>query len=185
MKKPDWKEWLNDKKVCKEWRDYYLKSGILRKGARKPEQYFKKAVHNLDFSNWLLEKHKDEIPSIFAEERFFDWVITGYYYSMYHAALALIASKNLFSKSHLATLCALVLYFYHENKLSKEEIEIVAESIGKTIDEKDVEIIVETKSLRERATYNVSYDFEESLVKTAKQNAIKFTENVRSILQIN
>jgi len=96
MKKPDWKEWLNDKKVCKEWRDYYLKSGILRKGARKPEQYFKKAVHNLDFSNWLLEKHKDEIPSIFAEERFFDWVITGYYYSMYHAALALIASKTCF-----------------------------------------------------------------------------------------
>lgn len=185
MKKPDWLEWLRRKNVCKHWHQYYLKQKMLRKSTLDSGLYLKKAVHNLDFTNWIYDKHRDEIPSTFGNERFFDWVIVGYYYSIYHAALALIATKNLLSKSHLATLNALILHFYHETKkLDKKDIELIAESIGKTLDKEDIEIVVNVKSLRERASYSASYEFEESLVKTAKENAIRFIGKVKAILGV-
>ncbi|MBU5678752.1 MAG: hypothetical protein QXJ96_03270 [Candidatus Aenigmatarchaeota archaeon] len=184
MKRPNWKVWLENRKECKKWNNFYLQKKILRKQSLKPKDYFIKALHNLDFANWIYEKHKNEIKNLFGEQRFFDWVIVIYYYAIYHAALALIASKNLFSKSHLATLNALILYFYHEKKIEKEDVEIVIESISKVLEREDIETIVETKELRERASYGASYEFEESLVETAKSNAIKFIEKVRSILEI-
>lgn len=182
MKKPDWKEWIKNRDECKRWFETYMKKGILKQGSLKPQAYVKKCLHNLDFTNWILGKHKDEIPKIFGKERFFDWVIVGYYYAVYHAALALIASKNLFSKSHSATLNALILHFYHEKKIEKEDVEIVAESIP--LEREDIEIITETKEMRERASYNASAEFEESLVETAKENAIKFISKAREILEI-
>ncbi len=184
MKRPDWKAWLKNRKECKKWNSFYLKNKVLRKQTLKPKDYLKKALHNLDFANWVYEKHKTEIKSLFGEERFFDWVIIIYYYAIYHAALALIASKNLFSKSHLATLNALILHFYHEKKIEKEDVEIFVESISKALEKEDIEDIIETKELRERASYEAGYEFEESLVETAKSNATKFIEKVRHILEI-
>lgn len=184
MKKPNWKIWLENKKECKSWNNFYLKKSILRKQSLKVEDYLRKALHNLDFANWVYKKHESEIKSLFGEQRFFDWVIVIYYYAIYHAALTLIASKNLFSKSHLATLNALILHFYHEKKIEKEDVEIVVESISKALEKEDIENIVETKELRERASYGASYEFEESLVEVAKANAIKFIEKVRHILEI-
>ena len=118
---------------------------------------------------------------MFGEQRFFDWIIVIYYYSIYHAALALLSSINLFSKSHLATLNALILHFYYNKKIKKDDVEIVAKSIP-SLEREDIETIVETKELRERASYEVGYEFEESLVKVARSNAIKFIEKVRNIL---
>ncbi len=54
-----------------------------------------------------------------------------------------------------------------EKKINKEDIEIVAGSIGTTIMKDDIEIIIDSKSLRERAIYNVGYEFDEALVKRA------------------
>jgi uncharacterized protein (UPF0332 family) len=184
MKKPDWKAWLEDTRLCKRWNNLYIKKGILHKQSLKVEDYLKKALHNLDFANWVYEKHKTEIKNLFGEQRFFDWVIVIYYYAIYHAALALVASKNFFSKSHLATLNALILHFYHARKIKREDVEIVIESISKVLEREDIETIVETKELRERASYEASYEFEESLVEIAKANAIKFIKKVRQILEI-
>ncbi len=156
---------------------------MLKRTTFKPENHIGKAVHNIDFSNWLLDKHKNEIPSLFGEQKFHDWVIIGYYYAIYHASLALIASKGLESKSHLATLSAIILFFYHEKKIEKEDVEIVAESIEAAIDKGDIEIIIESKSLRERASYGVGYEFDEALVRKAQNNAIRFMKKARQILQ--
>ena len=183
MKKPDWKAWLEDRKECKRWYELYLRKGLLRTRELKPGSYLKKALHNLDFANWVYEKHEDEIKAVFGEQRFFDWVIVIYYYAIYHAALALIALKNLFSKSHRATLNALILCFYHEGKIEREDVKIVAESIERTLEKEDIEAIVESKELRERASYEASYEFEEKLVKIAKGNAVKFIRKVRTILE--
>lgn len=129
-----------------------------------------------------LRATQSEVESRFGGKRFFDWVIVVYYYAIYHAALALIASKNLFSKSHLATLNALTLHFYHGKKIEKEDVEILAESISESLGKEDIASIVETKELRERASYSVSYEFEESLAETARENAVRFIEKVREIL---
>lgn len=182
MKKPDWRVWLRNKAKCKKWYIYYRRRSMLKKTTFKPENYMKKATHNIDFSNWLLDKHKDEIPAVFGDQKFYDWVIVGYYYTVYHASLALIASKGLESKSHFATLSAITLFFYHEKKISKEDVEIVAESIGTTITKDDIEIIIDSKSLRERASYNVGYEFDETLVKRAQSNAVKFMQKARDVL---
>jgi len=182
MKKPDWRVWLRSKSECRKWYDYYRKNSMLKKTTFKPENYMKKATHNIDFSNWVLAKHKDEIPTVFGDQKFYDWVIVGYYYTVYHASLALIASKGLESKSHFATLSAIILLFCHEKKISKEDVEIVAESIGTTITKDDIEIIIDSKSLRERASYNIGYEFDEALVKRAQSNAVKSMQKVRSVL---
>ena len=90
--------------------------------------------------------------------------------------------KGLESKSHFATLSAIILFFYHEKKITKEDVEIVAESIGTTITRDDIEIIIDSKSLRERASYNVSYEFDEALVKRAQSNAVKFMQKARDVI---
>lgn len=184
MKKPDWNVWIKNKAECRRWYNYYRKHKMMKRTTLKPENYMKKATHNIDFSNWLLDKHKDEIPAVFGNQKFHDWVIVGYYYAVYHASLALIASKGLESKSHFATLSAIILFFYHEKKISKEDVETVAESIGAAITKDDIEIIIDSKSLRERASYNVGYEFDEALVKRAQNNAVKFMQKTRDILSV-
>ncbi len=180
MRAPNWENWLKNKDDCKTWLDYYLKKGMLRKARLSQKDYLHKAQHNIDFANWVDEKHKDELPKLFGEERFYDWVISGYYYAIYHASLALISSKGHTSKSHYATLCAIIWFFHHENKhLDEEDIELLHHTMNK----EDIEIIAETKELRERASYGVSGNFESSLVKKSRENAVYFLNKIREILQ--
>ena len=184
MKKPDWTAWVEDKKECLKWNRLYLKKGMLRRGSLKPRNYLKKSLHNLDFANWIYDKHKYEIKDFFEGESFFDWVIVIYYYAVYHGALALLASKNLSSKSHMATLNALILNFYHENEIEKKDVEVVADSISKSLEKEDIKIFAGSKDLRERVSYGAGYNFEESLVKSSKKDVISFIEKVRSILEL-
>ncbi len=177
---PDWRIWIKDERECKEWLEQYLRRQVLRAETRKPEDFLKKAEHNLSFSNWLIDKHKDEIPRIFgSHENFYDWVTVSFYYCVYHAALALISKFRISSKSHSATLCAVIYYYYHKSKnLTKEDIELLGEYLG----EEDIESFARTKSLRERASYGVSINFELMLVDEAKKNAESFIEKARRIL---
>ena len=75
MKKPDWKTWMNDKKDCRFWLDDYFKKKILRKSSDESRLHLRKTDHNLNFANWVSEKHKDEIPEIFGNETFYDWIM--------------------------------------------------------------------------------------------------------------
>jgi len=185
MEKPSWRLWLKSKEECRKWNKAYLKKGILRKNTLRPKDHLDKAIHNLDFGNWVYDKHKrGEIKDFFGKQRFFDWVLVIYYYAVYHAALALIASEGFSSKSHLATLNVLILRFYHEDKIGKEDVEIVAEVMPRHLERDDIEVMTETKELRERASYGASYDFEESLVKKAKKDVVKFIEKSRNMIGI-
>ncbi len=181
MKKPDWKRWLADSRLCKKWFDGYVERGVLRKSRLGKELYLEKARHNLDFANWVKEKHKDELPELFGEERFYDWTVNAYYYAIYHAALALISVEGFSSKSHAATLCAVIWFFCHKRKmLEKKDIELIRESI----DREDIEKITITKGLRERASYDVSVSFELVLVEKARENAVGFLSKVKEILGV-
>ena len=71
MKRPNWKLWLADKKECKFWLENYLQKRILKKSADESKLHLKKTDHNLTFANWIMEKHKDEIPEIFGEDTFY------------------------------------------------------------------------------------------------------------------
>ena len=67
MKKPDWKLWLNDKTECKFWMDNYIRKKILKKSSNESRLHLKRTDHNLTFANWIIEKHKDEIPGILVQ----------------------------------------------------------------------------------------------------------------------
>lgn len=177
--RPDWKLWLKDPKDCKSWLDDYKRKKVLRPETLGPEDFLGKAEHNLAFSNWLMDKHREEIPKIFGQnENFYDWAIASFYYSVYHSALALVSRFRLSSKSHFATLCALIHYYYHRSKeLTKEDIEF----LGGRLEEGDVEAFMHAKALRERANYGVSRDFERMLADDAKESAERFLEKARKI----
>ncbi len=180
MKAPNWKDWMNDKAICNKWLDYYIDKRMIRKSRLAPKDHLHKAQHNIDFANWLTQKHKDELPKLFGNERFYDWVISGYYYSIYHASLALISSKGYESKSHYGTLCVIIWFFHHEMMhLDENDISLIHHSMGR----EDIEIITETKELRERASYGVSGDFELGLVNKSKENTVYFLNKVREILE--
>jgi len=180
MKLPDCNEWIRNSKLCRQWLESYVKRGILKKSNLRSILYLNKSRHNLDFANWIREKHKEEIPRLFGNERFYDWVINAYYYSVYHAALALIAEKGFSSISHNATVCAVIWFYYHQRKvLDKKDIEIIKDSINK----EDIDIITKTKDLRERASYDVSSTFESGLSEIARNNAVYFLSKAKTILR--
>lgn len=75
MKSPNWKIWLKDKNECKIWLNNYIKKKMLRKSSNDSKLHLKKADHNLIFANWIIEKHKDEIPEIFGNGKFYDLIM--------------------------------------------------------------------------------------------------------------
>ena len=178
--KPNWRDWLKNKKECKFWLDKYTKSKILQKRKDESNLYIRKSDHNLNLANWIFEKHEDEIPETFGEETFYDWIINIYYYAIYHSALALVSSDGYYSKNHSATLCCIIYYHYHiNNSLKDEDVELIA----KSLDKEDIETLGESKELRERASYNVHAEFEKNLAEDAKEQSVNFTNKIKSILE--
>ncbi len=61
----------------------------------------------------------------------------------YHAALALLAQAGYRSKSHMASLCGIILHYYHKNKiLEKKHIEILRQ-----INRENIEQFIEAQNL--------------------------------------
>ena len=183
MKKPDWKLWVRDKKECKLWLDQYMKKKLLTKSGDESKLHLRKADHNLNFANWVVEKHRDEIPELFGKETFYDWVISIYYYAVYHAALALISQERCKSKSHSATLCFLIYYHYHSQKaLDEEDVELVASS-ARPLDKEDIEALGYSKELRERACYDVHEVFERELSQQVREQTADFVNKIKALIK--
>lgn len=97
------------------------------------------------------------------EEEDYKWAIVQGYYSMFHAARALIYSKGYREKSHRACLVALREFFL--DSLGEERI-------------KDLE---EAMDLRESADYGSAYTDQDA--KNLVEKAEAFLENVKRILK--
>jgi uncharacterized protein (UPF0332 family) len=178
MKRPDWKEWIKDQEECKRWLDEYFKKKILRKSEDESKLHLRKTDHNLNFANWILEKHESK-TEIFEEETFYDWIINMFYYAVYHATLALISKEGCKSKNHSATLCFLIYHHYHLQKaIDKEDVELIASSL----DKEDIEVIGTSKELREKACYDVHESFEKDLTEGVKEKVVDFVVKIKGIL---
>ena len=180
MKRPNWKLWLKDEKECKSWLDNYIKKKILKKVSDESKLHIKRTDHNLTFANWIIEKHKDEIPKVFGEDTFYDWVISIYYYAIYHAALALMSKEGFTSKNHSATLAFLIYHHYHLQKaLAKEDVELIASSLEK----EDIETLGVSKELREKACYDIHESFEKRLAEDIQGQAVDFANKIKLLLR--
>ena len=111
---------------------------------------------------------------------YYDWCITGCYYAIYQIALALIRTKEVYSKNHDATLCLLARDYYQEG-ITKEDIELINVFF---LDYQDLLIYVHTKDKREEASYSSKYNFDKNKVEELRLKTIDFINKAREILDI-
>ncbi|MBI2665779.1 HEPN domain-containing protein [Candidatus Woesearchaeota archaeon] len=107
--------------------------------------HLEKAGHNLRFV-----EHTTKTD-------FSDWVLVGCYYTLYHAALALLLKKGLFSKNHDATLCLLIREYYKE--FSEDEFELINFTF---LNNEDILFYIHAKDKREQASYSTKIAFKNS-----------------------
>lgn len=175
LKKFDWKIWFDDKEKLEDSFSFYLKKGAITKETETEslsKSHMNKADSNLDFINFL-EKSK----------RFYDWIIVGCYYTIYHASLSLLSKKGFSSKNHLASLCALIKFYYFNEKkisLTKEDIELVSKS---SLEKQEIAYFAEAKEKRETASYIPSQSFTKSEAEDLRKKTIQFVNKCKEILE--
>ncbi len=128
------------------------------------EGHIAKSKHNLRFVNDNFKLG------------YFDWVVTGCYYSVYHSVLALILSKGFSSKNHDASLAILIQEFYKDFVSDFDFINALF------IDYSDVNFYIETKEKRKLASYSSSSVFSKVEVKSMISRATEFVNKAEEIL---
>jgi len=170
QKQFNWEIWLEDSERVERSFNFYLNKESIKtekETSYLSKSHLKKAESNLKFINFL-EEHNS----------FYDWIIVGRYYTIYHCALALISKKGYSSKNHLATLCTLIKFYY--DSLNKEDIKLVSIS---SLEKKEVNYFVYAKEKRETASYGVSEESNKNEAIDLKKKTIQFLNKTREILE--
>lgn len=150
---------------------------------------WQKAVNDLALAQGLLkistdEKIKDALGYT-KETTFFDWVIVSSYYSIFHAAQALLGIKKIkiTGRLHHATLISFVKHYIVNNELAKELFLIYedAESKAKEL----LEIIEEEKQKRGMFQYHRLSKNNLEPAKESIENAKTFLAAIQEVLKKN
>lgn len=163
---------LSDRALVSKRIDQYIKEESLHTFPVDKEEirgHIMKADHNLKFVN-------DNI-----ELGYFDWCLTGCYYTVYHAALALIMAKGYSSKNHDATLCILIEEYYKKG-VSADEIELLNKFF---LDYQEIVFYVQSKEKREDASYSTKIKFDKPLVNDLRIKAALFVDKAKKIIEQN
>jgi len=127
--------------------------------------HMEKAKHNLNF---IGDTKKRDYP---------DWIVTGCYYAIYHAVLALILSKGYFSKNHDASLSALIKEFYEDFVSAFDFINTLF------INYNDVTFYIKVREKRESASYSTSFHFSKQDMNKIISETIKFVNKAEEIIE--
>ena len=145
------------------------------------EPYFRKARSNLITMEILskVEKHKEllAIPKDHSTE---EWVVVVAYYSMYMAALSLLAKIGFKSKSHTATAAALEEFFVRKKLLDKTQLENFENVRMK---KEEIEMLKDVRDRREIAQYSVTKRTTKEIAEKTKEDAHKFVDSVEEIFE--
>ena len=148
------------------YNQFILKRLIIKKGSDLSEAHVSKSDSNMEFAGFLLDNNK-----------FIDWAVVGLYYSVYHAALALVSKKGYSSKEHNATLCFLIKNF---SEFSIEEINLIDEL---QIKREEIEFYSGLKEERNKASYSTSLIFNKDKVYELREKSILLINKIKSILE--
>lgn len=160
-------ELLKDRKKLEETYNWYLQKKIIRKSLSDLSgAHIAKSDSNIEFVSFLLEN-----------EKFFDWCVTGMYYAVYHASLALLSKEGFLSKDHSATLCFLIKNF---SEFSQEDIELIDKL---QISKEEIEFYSGLKEERRKASYSTSLLFDKDKVEELKEKSILIINKIKSILE--
>lgn len=174
---------IENKEYCEKAFKHYLKIKVLKRVSEPSSQKnVNKALSNLEFGNFILEEHNFSIKEKLSGKHFYDWCIIIYYYAMYHITLALIEKLGYKSKSHIATLAAATLFYYHkDNLLKREDIEFIIDKID--VEKEELDMVVEAKNMRERACYGTDEVFELAMAKRLQEQTADFVNRIRGLLE--
>lgn len=182
MKNKKWQIWLENKRTLKHDYKKYKRKKIIRKiepSSRISKIHLNKSFHNLDFANFTLKNQKN-INKRTNEETYFDWIIVISYYSMYHAAIALLFKLGYKADTHLATICVLCKECLGKT-LEKKDIEKLSHTLD--LSEEEIKEIGQAKERRVRASYSGSISFEKNLAELTLAEAQKFINKIANILE--
>jgi len=160
---------LSDNKLLLEKiRNYFEDGSIITIAVNKEEirGHLLKADNNLKFVN-------DNIAL-----GYFDWCITGCYYAVYHAALALNILKGYHSKNHDATLCILIKEYYRKG-VDAEEIALLNKFF---LDYQEILFYVQSKQKREDASYSTQIKFDKTLISGLRIKSALFIDKAKQII---
>jgi uncharacterized protein (UPF0332 family) len=156
-----------EKKLLEKEIHYFIGKKHLRKAEANPElvqSHLKKARHNLEF--YRINKR---------QRTFNDWLIVVLYYSLYHAALALLTHKHYFSKNHHATLLVLI----KEYPITKDEATLLHEL---SISKEDAELYTKLKEDRHGASYTTDLKFSDKAIETYESKVLDFINKAEDLI---
>ena len=116
-----------------------------------------------------LERAEEKLrsASLLFENNMFADVISEAYYSMFHAAKALLALRGLFSKTHTGVVSQFGLQFVNEGLIE----EWYAKSLA----------IAQTK--REKADYDIFYEPSNEEAESVLEDADKFLQRIKEAIE--
>ncbi|MEK6936027.1 MAG: hypothetical protein AABW67_04505 [Nanoarchaeota archaeon] len=168
---------------CREVFNFFIKKEVIKR--TNPdlfEKYLNKSLNNLEFGNFILSEHKFSIKRKLKKKSFYDWCVVIYYYSLYHAVLALISKAGFESKNHIASISALTLFYYHKkNVLKKEDIQFIIDNLN--LKSEDIEFLFNSKEIREKASYRVDETFDLLLAKNSQEKTVEIVNKIKEILK--
>lgn len=165
--------------------DWFINKKLLLKDKtikNLANDYMEKAKSNI-VTMELLSKATNfrdilELPSSYDPN---EWVVIAAYYSMYIAALSVLAKLGYKSKNHSATSKALEEFFVKKKLLEKEYLEIL-EKIK--IKKEEVEELNKVRDRREIAQYSVTKETTKNIAEETKKDAHKFVDRMEELFDL-
>lgn len=174
---------IESEEYCRKVFAFFIKKGIIKK--TNPdlfEKHLNKSINNLEFGNFILSEHKFSIKRKLKNKSFYDWCVVIYYYSLYHAVLALISKAGFESKNHVASISALTLfYYYKKNVLKKEDIQSIIDNFN--LKSEDIEFMFNSKEMREKASYRIDETFDLILAGNSQEKTVELVNKIKDILK--
>lgn len=162
-------KWFLDKKLL-------LKDGTVKNLAGN---YMEKARGNLITMELLNKAIRFreilELPQNYDPN---EWVVISAYYSMYMAALSVLAKLGYKSKNHAATIMALEEFLVKKHLLEKEFLQILEKIKIKT---EEIEELNKIKDRREIAQYSVTKETTKNIAEETKNDAHIFVDRMEEI----
>ena len=177
-----WEIWLVNRSELENDFKEYLRKNVVRKiepNFRLSKSHINKAFHNLDFANFTL-KEQTKVNRRNDAENYFDWVIIISYYSMYHAATALLYKLGYKTSAHLATICVLSEECLGKT-LKKQDIEKLSALLE--LSKEEIKEIGRAKERREKASYSGSISFEKELAELTITDAQSFVNKIADLVE--
>lgn len=118
----------------------------------------------------LLEKAERKLKAAekLYESKMYEDAVSRAYYAMYHAAIGLLLTKDILPKTHSGMLTMLAQHFVKSGEMPEEYFQMISKD----------------KELRENGDYELLYEGTSEEAKLVIDDAHKFIEKAREILNL-